>query len=700
MKCLSLLWIPAALLTVNSASYAAGLGQQSESVEETYITGEAGAALSARSASEAIRDLEKIPGGIGLVRAEDYLIEFTQSIGDALEFTPGVFADTSAQRENRISIRGSGANATFERRGITVLRDGVPISRASGITEYQEIDPLSIDYIEVYKGSNGLRFGAASLGGAINVVTPTGATSPAGTNLRVEGGSFDTYRASANTKGKTDEYDYYTSVTKLNSNGFREHAEVDSIYSFSNIGIKLSDNIETRFYFTALQDNFELAGSVSEAQALNDPEPSPPVNILLDQDRDLDVFRLSNKTVFALDAVNIELGSWISKRRLDHAITDFVGIIDQEETETGVSFEVKGTTELGATIEWIFGSYHAEGVNDARVFDYRDRVQITPFFSRATGPAKGDVISDDDQNAKNTVVYGQLDFGLTEKLNLILSAQYVRSTRKNQNILSSGEDDSGRLRFEELNGRLGLLYSLNDRSQVYFNISEGYEPPGISDLTSGGADPFTELEAQKSSTIELGSRGHSGPISWDITLYRSEIENEFIDIAQPSFGGTTTNTANAAGETVHQGLELGLDIRLHETVVWRNIFTYNDFSFDDDPVYINNTIPGIPEAVYVSELKYKNGDKWYAGVNFRHIANGAFSDYQNTHQVQGYHLFGLVAGVSLGKSIELFASAENLSDKTNIANVSTVANFSSASNTNIFTPGEGRAFYIGVNADF
>lgn len=304
-------WMGASTVLSPVTLYAAGLGQQG-AIEEMLVTAERLGSLSAVSSEQARQELQKVPGAIGLVLAEDFLDNFTQSIGDTLVFTPGVFADTSAQRENRISIRGSALNATFERRGITVLRDGVPISRASGITEFQEIDPLSIQHLEVYKGANGLRFGAASLGGAINIVTPTGATRQPGTNLRIEGGSFDTSRISISTSGREDGFDYYGAVTKLNSDGFRDHSEVDSIYSFGNVGFQLSEHIETRFYITALQDNFELAGSVSEEQALRHPERAGAFNESHDQDRNLDVYRLSNRTVIAFDSATLELGGWVA----------------------------------------------------------------------------------------------------------------------------------------------------------------------------------------------------------------------------------------------------------------------------------------------------------------------------------------------------------------------------------------------------
>ncbi|HKK50514.1 MAG TPA: Plug domain-containing protein, partial [Myxococcota bacterium] len=178
-------------LGVGRSSQNAAGDSEAAGVEELIVQGRRRAAT-APTIDEARRRMERIPGAVGLVDEAAYRDLYVQSLGDALAFTPGVFADISAQRESRISIRGSGVNSSFERRGITVLRDGVPISRASGLTEFQEIDPISVDYIEVYKGANSLRYGGASLGGAIHIVSPTGRTRPQGLTLRAEGGSFST----------------------------------------------------------------------------------------------------------------------------------------------------------------------------------------------------------------------------------------------------------------------------------------------------------------------------------------------------------------------------------------------------------------------------------------------------------------------------------------------------------------------------
>lgn len=707
------LTLASAILTASGYTLAAGLGQQSQ-IDEVVVVGAAANSITALSASQAVEELKKIPGGIGLVKSDDFLNNFTQSIGDALQFTPGVYADTSAQRENRISIRGSGLNATFERRGITVLRDGVPISRASGITEFQEVDPLSIDYIEIYKGSNGLRYGAASLGGAINIVTPTGATSDPETSIRLEGGSFDTRRASINTRGQSDNVDYYGAVTKLDSDGYRDHAEVDSIYSFGNVGISINDSAETRFYFTALQDDFELAGSLTLDDALNDPRQAQPQYIIGDFDRNLDVYRISNKTSILFDSAKLQLGSWFANRKLDHAITPFAGIIDQNESEAGFSLELSGTTEMELPMDWVLGAYRALSANKAKIYDYRDRIAPPPFISSSV---RGDLISHDDQDASNTVIYGQLDMNISDALNLLISTQYVKSVRKNDNIFNSEpddapggpNDDSGKLTFEELSHRIGLLYTTENDTQFYFNYSDGYEPPGITDLTSGGVDDFTELEAQSSSTIELGSRGNWSIAAWDFAVYRSKLENEFIDNANPASAFAPAITENSPTDTVHQGLELGLDLRFFgETeskdisLIWRNTYTFNDFEFDNDPTRGDNKLAGIPEHIYITELSLSN-ENWYTSINLRHIANGAYADYDNTTQAPGYELLGLTAGYQITPEVRFFGSIDNLLDEEYVSNVSTTfgpAPFSSnVAGSSLFTPGEGRAFYIGVNLD-
>jgi len=694
------------LASVNSAVYAKGLGQQN--LEEITVTAsKVNGSLTSVNLNEARDLLEQIPGGIGFVEVTDYQNNFTQSLGDTLVFTPGVYADTSAQRENRISIRGSGLNASFERRGINVYRDGVPITRASGITEFQEIDPLSVKYIEVFKGSNGLRYGSNALGGAINIVTPTGANTEPGTAFRIEGGSFSSLRTNITTQGRNGKLDYYAALTKLDADGFRAHSEVDSLYGFANVGYAINDNIETRFYLTKLDDQFELAGSTTLDNAINNPETAvgsafvpaslpflggPGLFTAIDDDwdRNLEVERIANRTVFAFNNWQLETGAWFAQRSLDHAITRFAGIIVQEENEVGVN--VKASNERNNdTLTWTLGARYNQSDNDAQVF-------------RNVFGQRGDLSSQDQQDADNLVVYGQLDLALNDKLTLIGGLQYVRATRENEHLPIDAldtEDDTGSLSFNEVNPRLGLLWSINDKQQVFANISRAAEVPGISDLTAAGVLPFDPLNAQVSTTFEIGSRGQTEQWSWDIAIYRSQVEEEFVDLTS----GFVTNTINAQSDTIHQGLELGIDWKpsiaaLNKygiSLAWRNILTVNDFSFDNNPIYGNNSLAGVPDLNYLTELNLST-ERWSAGLNLRYVDDGPFADFANTVQTEGYTLIGLNASWQINDTSRLFISAENLDDENYISNVSTVGQANASSQ--IFTPGQGRASYFGFDYRF
>lgn len=697
-----------ASLALVSPALAQGVGQRSEPV--IIVTASVAGSPTSPSVDEARQRLEQIPGGVGLVEDSVFAEDFAQSIGDVLIFTPGVFADTSAQRESRISIRGSGLNSGFERRGLSVLRDGVPISRASGATEFQEIDPLTIRYLEVFKGANGLQYGAASLGGAVNIVSPTGRTARSNFSGRIEGGSFNTLRGNLSAAGVSGNTDYYIGLTGLTDNGFREHSDVRSIYGHGNIGFRLSDSVETRFYLTALSDRFELNGSLRLADALANPRaagrpvtvgpfrPGGPVTVLDpgpvadDWDRNLQVYRLSNLTAIALGSSTIEIGGWYARRKLDHAITRFAGIIDQKEDEFGVSLRALGEfTLLGdATSRWTLGGSYANGDNRAR-------------RHRNVNGERAGLVSESDQDSANLTAFGQFDLGLTRRLSAIFGGQYVKVTRDVDAVLA---DVSGRGEYEQFSPRIGLLYALADNAQLYANINRSFEPPSLADLTSGGARPFAPLKEQRATTFEIGSRGQADFIAWDISLYRSEVENEFLDFGLPGANGFISFTDNA-DKTIHQGIELGLDVYVARAALaargqaftLRGAFTFNDFRFDGDAAYGDNQLAGVPRYLFVSEARFEQKDRWYVSANLRWVFDGPWADFANTERAPGYALVGLTAGVDVVPGVRLFGSVENLFDTVFISNLSTNAN-QSLERAAIYTPGVGRAIYGGIQARF
>ncbi len=243
--------------------------------------------------------------------------------------------------------------------------------------------------------------------------------------------------------------------------------------------------------------------------------------------------------------------------------------------------------------------------------------------------------------------------------------------------------------------------------KFFFNASRGFEPPTMSDLTAGGALDFTPLKAQQAWTVELGTRGQHELFAWDLALYRSWVENEFVDFSLPQFANTVSRTTNA-DDTIHQGIEAGLDVFIEPEfltskglwMTWRNVLTVNDFFFDNDDQFGDNDLAGVPDLLYVTELRLNSDQNWYTGVNLRWVPDGPYADYANTLQVNGYKLLGFTAGIKLADMVTFYVSAENVLDKNYISNVSSVADLSLEQGAAIFTPGQGRAVFGGLTLTF
>jgi outer membrane receptor protein involved in Fe transport len=67
--------------------------------------------------------------------------------------------------EGQFQIRGTSLRNNFHHRGINILINGIFFGDADGFSDFESIDLLAYERIEVYKGANALRYGANSIGG-------------------------------------------------------------------------------------------------------------------------------------------------------------------------------------------------------------------------------------------------------------------------------------------------------------------------------------------------------------------------------------------------------------------------------------------------------------------------------------------------------------------------------------------------------
>lgn len=636
--------------------------------------------LTVSSNSKAKEEINQTPGGVALVEAKEFENKYTLNLQDTLTYVPGVYAQKRFGEEVRISIRGSGLSRGFHMRGLEILQDGVPFNLADGSADFQEADSLAMQRIEVFKGSNALRFGGSTLGGAINMVSKTGKTN-AGDQVRLEAGSFNTYRFNTQTGRNFGDSDMFISLTGTSSSGYRQHSAQENLKLNSNFGKKIAENAETRFYLSGNLIEQELPGSLSKYNAINNPTMADPAAISANQKRDIRSVRLSNKTSFILESGDkMDVGAFFNVKDLFHPLSTAVGVIDQETFDYGLFTQRSGEYNLAShRNSYLLGVRTHFGKTEAKV------------FQNISG-AKGALTSNSDQSSENATIYGENHFFLTQKLALVTGAQLAWAKREDDNHLSPQESDEHIYR--SFNPKLGMLYDAAKDLQLFANISKSSEPPTFSELTQSGTVGFTKLDMQKAWTAEVGSRGSYGIIDWDVSLYRSWIRDEMLQYTVGS--GIPAATFNAQ-DTIHQGVELGLNFRIAENILsgsdklkLNNAYTFSDYRFDKDRQYGNNKIAGQPRHFLRSELRYEQLD-WFVAPNVE-VASSAEVDFSNTVQSPSYAILGLAAGYNLNQNVSLFLDGRNLLDRNYIATFSTTVNGAG----NVFYPGDGRAFYAGV----
>jgi iron complex outermembrane receptor protein len=215
---------------------------------------------------------------------------------------------------------------------------------------------------------------------------------------------------------------------------------------------------------------------------------------------------------------------------------------------------------------------------------------------------------------------------------------------------------------------------------------------------------YTPLQPQRGWTVELGTRGQHGTLEWELSLYRSWPRNELLELNDAN--GNDIGAVNVR-RSYHQGIEAGLDIELLEFVVHKKserdrltlsqIYTLNDFHFDNDPVYHDNRIAGLPIHVYEAELLYTSATGLYAGPNLQCNLSRYPVDQANRLYADPYALLGFKIGYRRKRGFSIFFEAKNLTDKRYASAIDPIADSRTAPDPQIFHPGDGRAFYGGVS---
>lgn len=648
-----------------------------------------GGSLTVPSAAQARAAIELTPGGAEVVTDDAWTNTRATTVKDMLDFVPGVFAQPKWGEDTRLSIRGSGVSRSAHLRGIQLFQDGIPLSSVDGGGDFQEIDPTAFQYVEVFKGANGYQFGANALGGAINFVTFTGRDADPAV-VRVDAGSFGFYRFQASAGGAQGAFDGFVTGSWITQDGFRQHSSGENTRGSANFGIQVNDKVETRFYLNATNVNQEIPGAVSKTVALNSPQTAAPGNVLLNYQRNIESVRLANKTTVVLsDTTKLDAGVFYTNKDLNHPIFQ---VLNYNYEEYGAFTRLVDERSIGGfNNRLVAGINYGTGNTDAkRYVNIAGNAGALAYFS--------------NDAATNTTYYMEDNFYLTPTFSLVGAFQLLNASLDRTGFYNA---QSGGNEYSLFLPKAGFVFEPAAGAQVYGNVSRSGEVPTFSELTNFVDPIIGNLQAQTATTIEIGTRGRQPNFTWDVSLYRSWVENE-LQCQDPGNTLGLTCTVVNLGSTIHQGLEAGFGVVVLKDLftpgpvtdqVWLNVaYTYSDFYFNNDPVWGNNRLPGIPPHYLRAELLYKHPSGVYAGPNVEWVPVAYYVDDANTLDSSPYALLNFRAGYDRGKGPSIYLDARNLLNVNYIASANVTARASA--NQALFEPGNGRSVTVGTRFAF
>ncbi|MCK9238556.1 MAG: TonB-dependent receptor [Thiopseudomonas sp.] len=649
------------------------------------------------SINAAKKELQRWPGHVSLVSEADYERRAVLGLSDVLVRQPGVYArSTAGQQSLKLSIRGSGLASPLGTRGVVLLRDGLPLNQSDGTLDPAYADPFNARYMEIYRGANALRYGAATLGGAINIISPTG-YSHLGVETHLEGGSNDYLRVQTRVGQVFDNgMDAFASVSRYQTEGSMPQAEQKLTRFYGNLGFMLGERSGGRLHMDYAEMRQEISSPLTRSQlhgnaSLNNPAPRWPEHRIKTKPH----LRLAYQhSINYGDDDRITLGAY-------HIDTTFELLgtlvpIEYRARDHGVSVRGEINRTLGGRDNsFTWGFSHAQGSSNSQTYG--------PFILpggvfRDFSPQQYEDIK---ASAETTQLYLENSYALTPSFALIAAAQAVTATREREITALRNpswpfhqhfKDVNHHKRYNGWNPKLGLLWQVNEHNQLYTNLSRSYEPPSLIEFYNTRGT----TAAQKATTWEVGARGGE-QIHWEAAVFYSQVKNELLKI--PKAGNPSDPMGGNIPRTVHAGLELQLSGELSAeqfsgAVDWGLNYTLNQFRHKNDDTFNNNRLPVIPQHFGSVHALYQHPSGVYLGPDVE-FASSAYADQANTLKASGYGIVNFTLGYAHPSSrFTVFLNARNLADKHYAASTEFIAQANTEQAA--FNPGLERAVFVGT----
>ncbi len=573
------------------------------------------------------------------------LIAAPLTLSEYLNQLPSVYVQASQNfsQDERIAIRGFGAQSSFGIRGIQILVDDVPHTLPDGQSQLDGLSLQNIASIEVLRGPQSALYGN-SAGGVIKISTKVPNTDQVAVKLTK--GSYDTEQAYLYANKHLDNVNVGVSISHLDKQGYRDHSEYEKSAFNGHVDWQVLPNwllrVNSQYIDSPVAND---AGGLTRIQAQTDPSSARDRNVSFNAGEAVSQHKHTLASRYQVDDLS----------QLNAQLYYF-----DKDFNNRLPFEAGGQVELarkfyGANLQYATAHFLSDyqgqlilGANWQQQDDNRRR------YDNLSG-TRGDLALAQQELIDSAALYGQLSAELSNQWLVDVGLRYEHNqVEVNDNFLIDG-DQSGQSNWHNSSVNIGTSYQFTDAHILYGTISQSFQIPTTTELANpsnnlagqlaGGFNP--DLDPETAINYELGYRGEFNPQHrFDLALFYIDITDAISPYEKPGSDDEITYYRNA-GKASRRGIEATTMHQLLDNLSWKNQYSYSDFTYDefDTPQgdFSGKTQPGIAKHKGASQLVYQNNNDLSVNLGLIYVGD-RYTNNSNTESADSYWLTN--AGIS------------------------------------------------------
>lgn len=609
----------------------------------------------------------------------------SERLSELFQRVPGLIAQDSFGGFDppRLAVRGSGIQSAPTSRGLLISFFEMPLNAADGSFN---LTLLESSWMESARLIRGPAAGVPALGGSLTLGSAADAFAP-GWSAGAAYGSDNTLTLSARGAQRVSNVDLAGRAAFNHTDGWRPHSWQERESIFAAARTALADDTDLTIRFFGSWPSYEVPGPLTKQAALTDPD-SIISRVALDRPR--------RETEYA------QLAARVSQRWSDARASLAAGGVFHRDTFYQLLPNGVGTTEAHEA----YLAFNAEknwspGGHQTRFATLLQAGWWDACHYRSDRGEKGALIG--SQRLQPVTLTAAIDHRWTLPANQQLEV--------GGSLLSAARDIDDRL--PPAPGTPSVDLSLSDTcfapraawswsplEDTTFTVSwaRSYEPPTYHDLifTTGPMNArglrSSALEWQQADSFEIGAQGRWDRLAWASSIYHAPWRNEFLRLVDGT--GSPLGTVNA-NRTIHSGFESAVEWDLlpdatTNLTAWAD-YNYTDARFDNDPVYGNRRLAGVPPHTGVLGLRVVSPGGWFIAPACQWRAGRTYGDHAHGISYGSAGLWSLELGRRHPDGWSVTLGIHNLFDSNTIASTAGVLDrVPAGANPTIFLPGAGR----------